>query len=80
MMWGWGAYGGYGAPWGLVGSSMMMIFGVAIVVGVVFLIRHFIRQERHAGKEDSALEILRKRFANGEIGKEEYDEKRNNLA
>jgi putative membrane protein len=59
---------------------MMMIFGIAIVVGVVFLTRYLIRQGRHSGNEDSALEILRKRYANGEIGNEEYEEKRKSLA
>ena len=79
MMWGWGGYGGYGAPWGWIGSSIMIIFWIAIVVGVVFLVRYLVRRGRTSGGEDSALEILRRRYANGEISKEEYEEKRRDL-
>lgn len=78
MMWGWG-YGGYGAPWGWVGPLMMIVFWIAIAVGVVFLIGYLVRQGRPSGTEDSALEILRRRYAKGEINKEEYEEKRRDL-
>ena len=77
-MWGWG-YGGYGAHWGWVGPIMMALFWIAIIVGIVFLVRYFVRQGRQSGKEDSALEILRQRYARGEVSKEEYEEKRRDL-
>ncbi len=78
MMWGWG-YGGYGAPWGWIGSAMMALFWIAVAVGIAFLVRYLVREGRRSGGVDSALEILRKRYANGEISKEEYEEKRKDL-
>lgn len=77
-MWGWG-YGGYGAPWGWLGSFMMILFWAAVAVGVVFLVRYLVRLGRPPQQEDSALEILRRRFAKGEISKEEFEEKRKDL-
>jgi len=79
MMWGWG-YGGYGAPWGWVGPVIMAVFWIAAIVGIVFLVRSFIRKGRQSGREVSALEILQGRYAKGEIGKEEYEEKRRDLS
>jgi len=85
-----GDYGGYGPGmmgWGYGGwfSSMIeIIFLVAVVVGVFFLIRWIIsastkQSGQESGAGDSALEILRKRYARGEINKEEFEEKKKDL-
>jgi len=77
MMGGYG-YGGHGY-WGII----MMVFFVAVIVGIVFLVRWAVISSRGpaqgAPREDEAMEILRKRFANGEIGKEEFEEKKKSL-
>lgn len=85
-----GMMGGYGTGWGM-GSGMgwfgmvaMLAFWVLVVVAIVFLIRWLAvssrvggREARHLGmQEDSALELLKKRYARGEIDKEEFEEKR----
>jgi putative membrane protein len=81
MMWGWGSggyghYGGWGSPLGWIGPIMMALFWIAIIVAIVFAIRYFVRQARRSGQDNSALEILKTRYAKGEISKEEYEEKR----
>ena len=79
MMWGWG-YGGYGAPWNWIGPAVMALFWIAVAIGIAFLVRYLVRQGRHsAAGEESALEILQRRYAKGEINKEEYEEKRRDL-
>jgi putative membrane protein len=75
MMWGWG-YGGYG-NW--LGPLVMVLFWGAVITGIVFLVRFLIRQGSSHDREDSALEVLRRRYARGEISKEEYLEKRADL-
>ncbi len=77
MMWGWGQ-GGY-APWmGWLGPVFMLVFLALAVAGIVALVRYAAGRDRSAGTE-SALELLKKRYARGEISKEEFEEKRNIL-
>ena len=76
-MMGWG----YGMGW--FGPIIMIAFWIAVIVGIVFLIRWLvlaIRPGSHGtAAGESALEILKKRYARGEINKEEFEEKRKDL-
>jgi putative membrane protein len=73
--------GGYGVGW--FGPLIMIAFWIAIIVGIVVLIRWLVISTRSTGQmtyhEDSALEILKKRYAQGEINKEEFEEKKRDL-
>jgi putative membrane protein len=77
-MMGWG----YGMGW--VGMILMAAFWIAVIVGIIFLIRWLVISTgtggRAAKSEDSALEILKRRYARGEINKEEFEEKKKDLA
>ena len=80
MMYGWGWNGmGFGA--GLLGLFFMIVFWGLLISGVVLLVRWIAGRSREgeARHEDSALEILKKRYARGEIGKEEFAEKKRDL-
>ena len=76
MMHDW-AFGGM--PW--FGFIWMVLFSGLIVLGIVALIRWLIRGEggRRSGSEDSALEILKRRYAKGEMDKAEFEEKKQDL-
>lgn len=78
-----GTMGGYGHGMGWFGTIIMIVFWVLVIVGIVFLIRWLSASTRSEGRgvrpEDSALEILRRRYARGEIKKEEFEEKRKSL-
>lgn len=73
---------GYGHGMGWFGIIFMFAFGVLVIVGIVFLIRWLAVSARTEGRrlEDSALEILKKRYARGEMDKEEFLEKKKELA
>ncbi len=74
MMWGWGQ--GVYAPWmSWVGAVFMLAFLGLAVTGIVALVRYSLGRDRPGGSE-SALELLKKRYARGEISREEYEEKR----
>ncbi len=71
---------GYGMGWGW--SIIMLVFWISVIVGIIFLIRWVVlsSDRRHGAKtEDSALEILRQRYARGEINKQEFEEKKKDL-
>jgi len=86
--WGGGMMGGgcgmgYGMGW--FGPIIMIIFWAALILGIVALIRWLFVSTRHPGhgpaqREDAALELLRKRYARGEIDREEFEQKRKDLA
>lgn len=73
---------GYGMSW--YGHILMLIFWVAVIVGIIFLIRWLVVSSQAGGQvtsqgADTALDILRKRYARGEINKEEFEEKKKDL-
>jgi putative membrane protein len=78
--WGMGPGMGWGYGMGGFGSIIMLVFWVAVIVGIILLIRWLVMStragEHSARSEDSALEILKRRYARGEINKEEFEEKR----
>ena len=81
MMGGWGYGNGLGG-WGM--GAMGMIFPLVILIGVVYIIYHFLsRSGRNRGfgtqNFSRANEILAERFARGEISEEEYKRLKNLL-
>ena len=67
--WGWGM--GFG--W-----LFMVLFWAFVIVGIVALTKWFSDQSGSRGK--TALELLRERYARGEIQKEEYEQKKRDLS
>jgi putative membrane protein len=82
MPMGWPMGGGYGWGWGLFGLFFMLLFWVLVIVGVVFLVRWLVEQSRpqSSGGGETALDILKKRYARGEINREEFEAKKRDLA
>lgn len=68
--------------WGL-GGWWMIIVWIVVIVGIVFLVKWLVEQgktgKETSEKEESALEILEKRYARGEINKEEFEQKKKDL-
>lgn len=62
---------------------MMMVFWLLVLLGLALLIRWLWRAGTRIGApqppEESATEILKKRYAKGEIGKEEFEAKKRDL-
>jgi putative membrane protein len=62
-------------------GGYMWLFWFIVVIGIVVLVAWIIRQSRpsESNKIEGALEILKKRYAKGEIGKEEFEQKKKDL-
>jgi len=77
--WGWRMHPMWGWGWGIGMMAMMLLFwGVVILAGVAGG-RWFIGQTKPP-RADSAMEILRERFASGEIDKDEFETKKRELS
>jgi putative membrane protein len=72
---------GWGYGWGWGGAIMMVVFWVAIIVALVALIRWLWTSGHGKGAAagQSPLDILKARYAKGEINKEEFEQKKKDL-
>lgn len=76
-MMGWGWWGGW------LGWIFMFVFWALIIIGLIFLVKWLVSLSRSRGQyekgSDSVLDILKQRYARGEINKEEFDQKKRDL-
>ncbi|MDI6877898.1 MAG: SHOCT domain-containing protein [Desulfitobacteriaceae bacterium] len=89
-MWGYGGYSGYGNGllgngnywWmGLIGMALQLAFWIALIVIGVKLFRNYSSRTTvgHYTRDNNPLDILRERYARGEIDAEEYQRRKNDL-
>lgn len=69
MMWSAGMFGGF----------MMLLFWGALLALVVFAVRWLSKSSDDSIKTQSALEILKERYARGEIDEDEYRQRKHTL-
>lgn len=77
MHWGWGPEM---MGWG--GGFVMVIFWVVIIVGVTLLVKWLTAssgKEAGTSAKESPMEILKRRYAAGEIDKKEFEERKKGL-
>ncbi len=74
----WGMHYMWG-PWGIGMMLMMLVFLGLVIAALVLGIRWLVTQGREP-RTDSALDILRQRYARGEINKEEFETKKRELS
>ena len=63
--------------WMLVGGGMWLLLLVAIMVAVIVLVRG--AQTQRSVTRDDALELVRRRYAQGELSREEFEQLRADL-
>lgn len=71
----------YGWGWG--GGLMMLLFWALVIVLIVWAVKASRRghgADWSAGHGKTALDILKERYAKGEIDKAEFEEKKKDLA
>ena len=71
---GFSIFGGY--PFG---GYIMMGIGLILIIALIYVLFRKKGQSFGNGKVESPLELLQKRYVNGEISREEYQEKKETL-
>lgn len=64
---------------GFSGFFFMILFWGLVVWGIVMLVKHVSRSEDPPKHEGRALDILKERYAKGEITKEQFEEMKKNI-
>jgi putative membrane protein len=70
----WGYYG-----WGAGMGIMMIVFWALVIIGIVYLVRYLAKGPPRYEPRETPLDILKKRYAKGEITKEEYNRIKDDL-
>lgn len=71
-----GMMGNWGMGW--FGMIIMLLFWVLVIAGIVVLIRWLVhstgsRNRSNVGTGSQAMDILKERFAKGEIGRDKFE-------
>lgn len=74
---------GFGGPLGWLGMGIGMIihlaFAALIIMAAIWMFKAVFRSGHQAGRQTDAVEILKQRYAKGEITGEEYQRMKNEL-
>jgi putative membrane protein len=73
---------GWGMGW--FGGILMVIIAVLVIIGAVYLIKWIANSSRNQSRPESrqaasALDILKERYARGEIDKQEFETQKSDL-
>ena len=66
--------------WGMSGMMMFMFLGWLLLLGLIVAGVWWLATRGWLARRNDALEILRERYARGEISREEYESRRRDLA
>ena len=75
MMW-------YGQGWGvgaILGTIAMLLFWALVILGIIWLVKSISRSGSPPVERESPLDIARKRYARGEITKEQLEQIKRDL-
>jgi putative membrane protein len=73
-------YGSGFSLWGgLLGVLLMVLWWVLILAGIAWLVKWIMRSWRDTRHGGSALDVLKERYARGEIDRKEFEEKKRDL-
>lgn len=74
---------GYGWGMGWIGMIFMIVFLSLLIIAIVFLVKWLIQttagSKKMYSESNKALDILKERYAKGEIDKAEFDAKKKDL-
>lgn len=63
----------FGVGWLIFGWLFMILFWILIILALAWLIRNLVGKGSDSNSDLTALEILKKRYAQGKISKEQFE-------
>jgi putative membrane protein len=69
---------GWGMRFGF-GWIAMIIFWVLLILGIVYLVKMIAGSSKKEDTQETAIDILKMRYAKGEISKEEFEKIKDDL-
>lgn len=81
MMYRWG-YEPYNNFWGFPGGIIPVVFWILTIIVIVSFVRMITHGSKDSNQEsdNKAINILKERYAKGEINKKEFEEKKKDLS
>ena len=73
-------YGGWGNMMGFGGGIMMLVVWIAVIIFIVWIVKEINGKNKNSKSNGNALDILKERYAKGEINKQEFEEKKKDLS
>ena len=73
---------GWGMSWGWGGMLFQLLFWLVIIFLIVWGVKQLAGRSHNSNqltRKDNALEILRERYAKGEIDKQEFETKKRDI-
>lgn len=61
------------------GGGWMMFIWFIVIVACVFMFAHLFTASKNSESNESPLEIIKKKYAEGSLTKEEFENKKKNL-
>lgn len=72
-----------GGGFGGVGMIMGIVIWALVIAGIVWLavwlMKNYSSQQKSAGRDETPMEILRRRYAEGELTSKEFEERKKEL-
>ena len=76
MHYGLGGFGGFGS----FGGLGMILFWIALVAVVIIVLKMFSgKSENKESNSGTPMDVLKRRYASGEIGRDEFEQKKRDL-
>ena len=83
MMWP-NMMGGIFGGWSIIGMIFMFIFWALLITGIILLVVWLVRRasytDRDLSRKNNAIDILKERYARGEINKEDFERMKRDIS
>jgi putative membrane protein len=71
-------YGFMGMGGGFIGGMFMLLFWILVIIGAIYFFK-YLAQDQNKEQHKDPMEILKERYAKGEIDEDEFEQRKKDL-